>query len=461
MSLHLTRPARRGAALGLGLLLLAAPAAWAASVDDYTDPLSIAASGGATAVINTAAFDVQGGEPTAADGSCPARTRTAWFSIVGNGLPITAAIDATTYDVVVAAFPASGPPATPTFGTRLACHDGPGNTGTITFPSTRGQRYLVQVGGKGNAGGSVRMAFTVTRPADDDRAAASVVPLGTPVTVDQSGATSEVAEILSCGASGYAGTVWFRFTTARTVDAQFSSTANLTGAANPADTVLTVYPAGSTTPTGCNDDAGPSAGPSTLALRLAPGEYDVQVGAKGADTPALGAGPVTLSVTDLDRDADGVPTPADCNDADAGIRPGAVDAPGDGLDQDCQAGDARFPTLRSAIKGSFALQDGRTRFKSLTVRQVAAGTTIAVTCRGRGCPQRIKPRRASKDQAKVNVLGALAGRRLKPGARVIVTATRPGFTGLVTTYRIRAGGPPKRVDRCLDPGSSSATSCSG
>ena len=41
-----------------------------------------------------------------------------------------------------------------------------------------------------------------------------------------------------------------------------------------------------------------------------------------------------------DADGDGVRRPADCNDANPGIRPGAADTPDDGVDQDCSGTDA-------------------------------------------------------------------------------------------------------------------------
>ena len=41
----------------------------------------------------------------------------------------------------------------------------------------------------------------------------------------------------------------------------------------------------------------------------------------------------------VDADGDGVLTPTDCNDSDPNIRPGVVDNPYDGIDQDCSGGD--------------------------------------------------------------------------------------------------------------------------
>ncbi len=55
-------------------------------------------------------------------------------------------------------------------------------------------------------------------------------------------------------------------------------------------------------------------------------------------------GKVTLTVNPPpDSDADGSPDHADCDDANAGIRPGANDVPGNGVDEDCSGADAQSP----------------------------------------------------------------------------------------------------------------------
>ena len=56
----------------------------------------------------------------------------------------------------------------------------------------------------------------------------------------------------------------------------------------------------------------------------------------------------------LDADGDGVQRPADCNDNDPAIRPGAKDKPGDKIDQDCNGRDARYPAARAAASSLHA-----------------------------------------------------------------------------------------------------------
>jgi hypothetical protein len=50
--------------------------------------------------------------------------------------------------------------------------------------------------------------------------------------------------------------------------------------------------------------------------------------------------------------------------------------------------------------------------------------------------------------------------RLHAGARLRVAITRPGFLGVVTTWRIRGhGANPVRADRCLAPGARTPRRC--
>jgi Ca2+-binding RTX toxin-like protein len=45
----------------------------------------------------------------------------------------------------------------------------------------------------------------------------------------------------------------------------------------------------------------------------------------------------------VDGDGDGISPPADCNDGNAAVKPGATEVPGNGLDDDCAGGDAQNP----------------------------------------------------------------------------------------------------------------------
>jgi hypothetical protein len=67
---------------------------------------------------------------------------------------------------------------------------------------------------------------------------------------------------------------------------------------------------------------------------------------------------------------------------------------------------------------------GWTQLKSLTLRGVPAGTTIKVSCQGTGCPS--KPATQNAAKAGDVTINGIAGRRLRPGARITLTLTQPG-----------------------------------
>ena len=87
-----------------------------------------------------------------------------------------------------------------------------------------------------------------------------------------------------------------------------------------------------------------------------------------------------------DGDGDGYTPPADCNDANAEVHPGAIEVAANTIDEDC---DGRL---------------GVTRLVALKLTGIKAGDTLQVRCRGRGCRGRIDyTARVSSDHAKLNL----------------------------------------------------------
>jgi hypothetical protein len=48
---------------------------------------------------------------------------------------------------------------------------------------------------------------------------------------------------------------------------------------------------------------------------------------------------------------------------------------------------------------------------------------------------------------------------LRPGAMIEILVTKRGDVGKYTRFQIRDGRPPKRIDRCLRPGSKRPVRC--
>jgi hypothetical protein len=86
------------------------------------------------------------------------------------------------------------------------------------------------------------------------------------------------------------------------------------------------------------------------------------------------------------------------------------------------------------------------------------GARIAVRCRGGGCPRRLT-RRVVPAKGPRLVRVRVLRHTLRPGSRVEIRVTKPGFTGKYTRFLVRSHGAPRRSDRCLPPGATSPQPC--
>ena len=94
----------------------------------------------------------------------------------------------------------------------------------------------------------------------------------------------------------------------------------------------------------------------------------------------------------------------------------------------------------------------------LRITEVKPGTTVTVTCKGRGCP--FKSERATATRAGTLTLTKLFKRRWLPaGTEIVVSVSRPDAITPVATYTTRVMKVPKRIDRCLAPGAKTPAAC--
>jgi len=490
------------------LLLPAASSLAAVGSDSYSTPAPLLFSVAGTVASNLG-YTTQGGEPVAATVTppCPAMSKTAWWRITGNGQPIALTTGASNFDTVLAVYDA--PTGTPIADNQVACNDNAAGvtTSALTFSSVRGKAYLVQVGSRGvdfGISGMIDVKASSTRPANDDRVNAQLLSTGTAAAVSNAGASQELGELLTCAPNGYAATIWFGWTSPGTGDATFAASAAF-------ETVVTVLRASDGTVLGCASGAAPS-----VPLRVAAGDYIVQVGSKGADVAALPTDAIatTASFTldpDLDndgalkssdcndlnasirpgivdipddgidqncdgadainrdRDSDGYSRPGDCNDADARIHPQAKDIPGNTIDEDCTAGPAPYPLLASVISlptGETRVRNrgGKTRWRvrlvSLSIRPAVAGSTVRLSCRGKGC-HRFKPvtSKVTKSAVSRDLSKLLPKRRPAVGAKFEVRVTKPGTIGRVLVITVFATKRPTKRNLCLEPGKTKPAVC--
>lgn len=192
-------------------------------------------------------------------------------------------------------------------------------------------------------------------------------------------------------------------------------------------------------------------------LALGPHRFEVRA------TDAAGNRDPSPAIRDwnviADSDGDGFFTPADCDDANGAIHPGAADAPADGIDQDCSGADAASPArpptqggsgggggggangFVAALRAKWKLGDAGTAVRSLIVTHLPTGAKLRVRCRGAGCPFSQQRLGSSHGQAKLTRLFAKSV--LKPGALIELRIDVPGMTPEVIQIKMRSGRKPK------------------
>jgi hypothetical protein len=199
---------------------------------------------------------------------------------------------------------------------------------------------------------------------------------------------------------------------------------------------------GSNKPADCDD--------GNAAIR--PGAVDVPE--NGIDEDCSGADAINF-----DRDGDAFLRPTDCDDTNPRINPGSADIPGNAIDEDCSGGAAPFPLLDSAVGTTFAFGRRFTTISEITIRRARKGSRVRITCRGRGCPFKARTRRIARDRAKLVLKRPFRKARLRPKTRVEIRVTKAATIGVVARLTIRAGKRPARKDLCLPPGARKPGRC--
>jgi hypothetical protein len=176
-----------------------------------------------------------------------------------------------------------------------------------------------------------------------------------------------------------------------------------------------------------------------------PGAVDIPD--DGIDQDCSGA-----DATNLDRDGDGFPRPQDCNDSDPTVHPGAREIRGNGVDENCDGVLELFLPIPGSISNLWNAAGAGTRNVRLVAKQFPKGAAISVSCRGGGCFKGTKRRTVRSRTKPVNLHSILGSRVLRRGAKVTLRITMSGRTGRVLRFRIGSPGLPDVDFRCQDPG---------
>ena len=154
--------------------------------------------------------------------------------------------------------------------------------------------------------------------------------------------------------------------------------------------------------------------------------------------------------TNLDRDGDGVPRPQDCDDGDPAIKPGAREIRGNDVDENCDTKVEPFPPLLGSIAVAWAKAGNGTRNVRLVAKKFLKDATIEVRCTGGGCPSKTFKRTVRRSSE--NLHAALGSRVLRRGARVEVRVTSASRIGRLLRFRFTKAGEPDVDFLCLPPG---------
>lgn len=101
-----------------------------------------------------------------------------------------------------------------------------------------------------------------------------------------------------------------------------------------------------------------------------------------------------------------------------------------------------------------------TIFRRLAVRPVRAGSRIRVSCRGRGCPFKLKTRKVRATARSYSLTSLVRGAKLRPRALLEIRITKPRTIGTVVRFRIRSAASPQRSVLCQAPAARRPSACS-
>ena len=180
-----------------------------------------------------------------------------------------------------------------------------------------------------------------------------------------------------------------------------------------------------------------------------------------APTTQPGQPSPTPTPVPVDRDGDGFSPPADCDDTNSTVWPGAREVPGNGIDDDCSGGDTPAKIL-SPVPYDWTGTTTGARLNRLRVTDAPPGASLEVRCkggRGKGCP--FKRRGVALKPDGSASMTKLFKRSFRRGAVLEVWLTAPNSVGKVVRFEVHSGRnrTPRGRTLCLQPGAAKPGKC--
>jgi hypothetical protein len=129
-------------------------------------------------------------------------------------------------------------------------------------------------------------------------------------------------------------------------------------------------------------------------------------------------------------------------------------------------------TLKASMSWSFVSGPGYTSVLALKVNGAPIGSTVLLSCHGKGCPFAHKALAVNKTRrcgskgkhvclthGNVDLTPRFARRHLRPRTTITVNVVRSGWVGRAYTFVVRSHQGPRTKAVCVAPGTSAPTSC--